>query len=64
MLLALDAATLQCSLEELASRLRSRPLPIVARIQHAALLLDPRTVLEEQDAEVVRALIEAVGVGM
>jgi len=62
-LLALDAATLRCSLEELAYRLRTRPLPIVARIQHAALLLDPRTVLEEQDPEVINALIEVVGVG-
>jgi L-seryl-tRNA(Ser) seleniumtransferase len=63
-LLALDAATLACSLEELACRLRTRSLPVVARIQRAVLLLDPRTVLEEQDTEVVRALLEAVGAGM
>lgn len=63
-LLALDAATVACSLEELAYRLRTRPLPIVARIQRAVLLLDPRTVLEEQDAEVVKALVEVIGTGM
>jgi L-seryl-tRNA(Ser) seleniumtransferase len=58
-LLALDAAALPLSLEEIARRLRTRPTPVVARIQRAALLLDPRTVLEEQDEEVVKALLEA-----
>ncbi|HEY1353175.1 MAG TPA: L-seryl-tRNA(Sec) selenium transferase [Ktedonobacteraceae bacterium] len=59
-LLALDAAALPLSLEEIARRLRTRPIPVVARIQHAVLLLDPRTVLEEQDVEVVRALVEVI----
>jgi len=45
-------------LEVLAQRLRERSIPVVTRIFHDALLLDPRTVLEEQDAEVVRALLE------
>lgn len=57
-LLALDAAHVPFPLEELARRLRTRPTPIIARIHHDALLLDPRTVLEEQDTEVVRALLE------
>ncbi len=57
-LLALDAATLALPLDEVSHRLRSRPIPVVARIQRDTLLLDPRTVLEEQDQEVVRALIE------
>jgi L-seryl-tRNA(Ser) seleniumtransferase len=63
-LLALDAARIPFSLDELAKRLRLRRTPIVVRIQKDTLLLDPRTVLEEQDEEVVRALIEAFGVGI
>ncbi|MGH2479426.1 MAG: aminotransferase class V-fold PLP-dependent enzyme, partial [Ktedonobacteraceae bacterium] len=59
-LLALDAAHLSISLEKLAQRLRTRRLPIVARISHNTLLLDPRTVLEEQDEEVVKALGEEI----
>ncbi len=42
--------------DDLAARLRSGPTPIIARIAHGRLLLDPRTVLPGQDAEVVRAL--------
>ena len=60
-LLALDAAHVSLSLDELAKRLRLRRIPIVGRIQRDTLLLDPRTVLEEQDEEVVRALEEEVG---
>ena len=58
-LLALDASA--CSLDELALRLRLYTTPIVARILHDTLLLDPRTVLEEQDEDVVRGLIEVSG---
>ncbi|MGH2507139.1 MAG: L-seryl-tRNA(Sec) selenium transferase [Ktedonobacteraceae bacterium] len=57
-LLALDAAQTTLPLAELARRLRIRPHPIVARISHDTLLLDPRTVLEEQDEVVGRALVE------
>jgi L-seryl-tRNA(Ser) seleniumtransferase len=60
-LLALAAAHVPLSLEELAKQLRMRKIPIVARILHDTLLLDPRTVLEEQDKEVVQALIEVLG---
>lgn len=60
-LLALDAAQSPYTLDELAKRLRMRSTPVVARILRDALLLDPRTVLEEQDDEVVRALVETVG---
>jgi L-seryl-tRNA(Ser) seleniumtransferase len=56
-LLALDAIHIALPLDELAKRLRMRPIPIVARIARDMLLLDPRTVLEEQDGEVVRALV-------
>ena len=58
-LLALDAAQSPSPLDELAKRLRTRPTPIIARILRDALLLDPRTVLEEQDDELVRALTAA-----
>jgi len=60
-LLALDAARMPVPLDELAKRLRTRPTPVIARISRDMLLLDPRTVLKEQDEEVVRALVEVVG---
>ncbi|MBX5448896.1 MAG: L-seryl-tRNA(Sec) selenium transferase [Thermogemmatispora sp.] len=56
-LLALEEGKVPCSLEELARRLRARPVPIVGRILRDALLLDPRTVLEEQDEELLRGLL-------
>ncbi|MBE3558232.1 MAG: L-seryl-tRNA(Sec) selenium transferase [Ktedonobacteraceae bacterium] len=55
-LLAIDAAQVALPLEELAKRLRTRPLPIVARILRDTLLFDPRTVLPEQDEELLHAL--------
>ena len=58
-LLALDAAHVPLPLDELAQRLRARKTPVIARIQRDTLLLDPRTVLKEQDKEVVVALISA-----
>jgi L-seryl-tRNA(Ser) seleniumtransferase len=57
-LLALDAGNVSIPLDELAKRLRLRSLPLIVRILRDALLIDPRTVLEEQDDEVVRALVE------
>ncbi len=60
-LLALDAAHVPLPLEELAKRLRLRRTPLIARIHHDTLLLDPRTVLPEQDKEVIRALVEEMG---
>jgi len=59
-LVALDAAHVPLSLDELAKRLRLRPLPIITRILRDTLLLDPRTVLEEEDEEVVRGLVEEI----
>jgi L-seryl-tRNA(Ser) seleniumtransferase len=56
-LLALEEGQVPCSLEELAHRLRARPVPIVGRILRDALLLDPRTVLEEQDGELLAGLL-------
>lgn len=60
-LLALDEARLPLPLEELARRLHVRCPPLIARIQRDTLLLDPRTVLEEQDEQVVQALVEEIG---
>jgi len=57
-LLALDAARVPLPLDELARRLRLRSTPIITRILRDTLLLDPRTVLEEQDEEVVQGLGE------
>ncbi len=59
-LVALPAEHLSLPLNELAKRLRMRQTPIVTRILRDTLLLDPRTVLEEQDKEVVQALVEEV----
>ncbi|HLI70887.1 MAG TPA: L-seryl-tRNA(Sec) selenium transferase [Ktedonobacteraceae bacterium] len=59
-LLSLDAAHCALPLEELARRLRLRPVPIIARISRDTLLLDPRTVLEEQDEEVMGALLDEI----
>lgn len=60
-LLAIDAATVGMPLEELAKRLRLRGTPIITRISRDTLLLDARTVLEEQDREVVLGLGEELG---
>jgi L-seryl-tRNA(Ser) seleniumtransferase len=59
-LLAIDAAQVALPLDELAKRLRTRSIPIVTRILRDTLLLDPRTVLEEEDEEVVEGLREVV----
>jgi L-seryl-tRNA(Ser) seleniumtransferase len=59
-LVALPAEHTALPLNELAKRLRMRQTPIVTRILRDTLLLDPRTVLEEQDKEVVQALVEEV----
>jgi L-seryl-tRNA(Ser) seleniumtransferase len=57
-LLALDAGNVSMPLDELAKRLRLRSSPLIVRILRDALLVDPRTVLEEQDNEVVQAFVE------
>ncbi|HVB23321.1 MAG TPA: L-seryl-tRNA(Sec) selenium transferase [Ktedonobacteraceae bacterium] len=62
-LLALDAENTPLPLAELARRLRMCSTPIIARIQHDTLLLDPRTVLEEQDKALLLGLVEEVGRG-
>lgn len=57
-LLALDATHVNMPLDELAKRLRLRKTPIIVRILRDTLLLDPRTVLEEQDGETLSGLVE------
>ena len=60
-LLALDAGNVSMPLDELAKRLRLRSSPLIVRILRDALLVDPRTVLKEQDNEVVQAFVEELG---
>jgi L-seryl-tRNA(Ser) seleniumtransferase len=60
-LLALDAGNVAMPLDELAKRLRLRNSPLIVRILRDALLVDPRTVLKEQDNEVVQAFVEELG---
>src|SRR5947209_11400108 len=59
-LLAPDAAQLPQPVDERAKRLRLRSTPIITRILRDTLLLDPRTVLEEQDEEVMKGLEEEI----
>ncbi|GAC1354752.1 MAG: L-seryl-tRNA(Sec) selenium transferase [Ktedonobacteraceae bacterium] len=59
-LVALDAVRTTVPLEELAKRLRMHTTPIIVRIIRDALLLDPRTVFEEQDEEVLQALVKCL----
>ncbi len=49
------------SVAVLAGRLRTGTPAIVARIEKDALLLDPRTVLPEQDKALIEALVRALG---
>jgi L-seryl-tRNA(Ser) seleniumtransferase len=49
------------SADELLARLRTRDLPIIARVQEGSVLIDLRTVFPEQDNLVAEALSEAAG---
>jgi len=60
-LLALDAGNVPMPLDELSKRFRLRSSPLIVRILRDALLVDPRTVLKEQDNEVVQAFVEELG---
>ncbi len=53
-LLALTCETM--SADELASRLRRNQPPIIARVEEGRVLLDLRTVFEEQDEQIAQAL--------
>ncbi|MBI9016588.1 MAG: L-seryl-tRNA(Sec) selenium transferase [Phycisphaerae bacterium] len=49
------------SLDELTVKLRQYPTPIVARISEGQLLMDPRTMLFDDEEIVVKALVELLG---
>ena len=51
------------SADALAAQLRTGDPPVVGRIDEDRLLLDPRTVLQEQDEELTRAVARALGEG-
>lgn len=55
-LLAITAQSL--SADELATRLRMRTSPVIARVEEARVLLDLRTVFENEEGELARALLE------
>jgi L-seryl-tRNA(Ser) seleniumtransferase len=58
-LLAVTAGKL--SADELAARLRNHEIPIITRVEEGRVLLDLRTVFEDEDHRVVKALAEASG---
>jgi len=45
---------------EMASRLRQAATPVIARVERGALLLDPRTVLEGEEEELLKSVAGAV----
>ncbi len=49
------------NMQAISRRLRLREVPVIGRIEKNILLLDPRTVLPEEDEIVMKALSEAVG---
>lgn len=42
--------------QDLAQELRKQPFPVVCRIEHNSIILDPRTVLPEEDSSLLKAL--------
>ncbi len=59
-LVTIDAVKTRVPLEELAKKLRMRSTPIIVRIARDTIVLDPRTIFEEQDEDVIQALVEEV----
>ena len=60
-LLSLDATGLQGGSDGLASRLRRGEPPVIGRIDDARVLLDPRTVLPEQEEALLSVVGRALG---
>ena len=46
--------------DSLAHALRTAPTPVIGRIENDSLLLDPRTVLPEQEAALINAVTHAL----
>ncbi len=59
-LVAIDGGGRKSAVRIIAEKLRRREVPVVGRIDKDILLLDPRTVLPEEDMVVIRALRESV----
>ena len=59
--LAVDCSALVGGPDELMKRLRQGNPPVIGRIEDDRVVLDPRTVLPEQEPEFLRALREATG---
>jgi L-seryl-tRNA(Ser) seleniumtransferase len=53
--------TTSAGASEVAARLRAGGPPVVARIVSDRVVLDPRTVLPGQEADVIRVVVEAIG---
>jgi L-seryl-tRNA(Ser) seleniumtransferase len=59
---AIAVSPCRLSLQHLSERLRQGTPPVIGRIQDDRLLLDPRTLLPEEDSQLVTALGEALAV--
>ena len=55
----MPAIPTQVTTEMVAARLRGGQMPVVALVESGAVLLDPRTVLPEQDELLLAALVAA-----
>ena len=60
--LALDCHGISGGAEEVMSRMRRADPPVVARIEEDRVLLDPRTVLPEQEEALIRVLLQVTDV--
>ena len=60
-LLAITAEGL--SADELAARLRAHNPPVIARVEEGRVLVDLRTVFEQEEPQVVRALLAVERIG-
>lgn len=46
--------------DDVARRLRQQPVPVIVRIQSGQILLDPRTVLPEQDNQLIQSIKQVI----
>jgi L-seryl-tRNA(Ser) seleniumtransferase len=59
--LSLDSASIPGGPQGLTERLRAAAPPVIGRIEDDRVLLDPRTVLPDQEAQFLTGLLEALG---